>query len=145
MKLIDCESDNTLTQGLTHRVPSEFICAMNNLYKCLAPCLPKFPGEQTLRQAIAGSFGAAPGWSIKWKRIEGSRIEQKEIPGCEKVSVETSTNSTEILRLGHPPEVANSSQHFHINTPSRCKTNRRVSVPLPIILTKSLLHFFGTD
>lgn len=142
MKFIDCEWQHCVS---TQRVPSEFICAMNNLYKCLAPCLPKFPGKQTLRQATAALFGAAPGWSIKWKRIEGRRIGQKEIPGCEKVPVETSTNSTEILRLGHPPEVANSSQHFHINTPSRCKTNRRVSVPFPIILTKSLLHFFGSD
>ena len=115
--------------------------------KCLASCLPKFPGKQTLRQAVAALFGAAHGWSIQWKRIKGSRIGPKEIPGSEKVSVETSTNSTEILRLGSSTSSieANGSQHFHINTPSRYKSNRRVSVPLPITLTKSSLHFFGSD
>lgn len=87
---------------------------MNNLCKCLAPCLPgRFPGKQSLRQSW-GLLEATSGiktWGRAGKGREGmererkgrerkvSRVEQKEKLGHEKVSVETLANPMGILKL----------------------------------------------
>ena len=64
----------------------------------------KIPWEADSETEMGYSrFIRACSWDqYMWKRREGSRIGQKEKSGYNKVSVETSANPMEILRLGWP-------------------------------------------